>query len=324
MLSRNTDLALNRDRKELDCFIVKIAVIINPRAGSVRDLRGLLRQMASLKPYRRYVTRRKGAARRYAREALREGCDYIISAGGDGTLNEVVNGIGSAKGVKIGVLPLGTGNDFARCLNLPPSVDENLVILRVGRTKAIDLVRVTADRVRYFVNVSAGGFSGVVDERLTPGMKRTWGPLAYLRSAAAAFPSLRAYRTSIRFESREPRFFDLYNVVIANGIYVAGGWPIAPHANPSDGLLDVILVRKAAAAQLALLGAQIMLRKHLDSKAVVYRRVRSLSINSKPGMWFNVDGELVGNEPARFEVLPRALQFVSGLSHGSPIRRVPR
>ena len=305
-------LALHLVRQELESFAVKIAVIVNPKAGSVRDLRGLFRQIARLKPYRRYVTRRKGEARRYTREALKDGCDYIISAGGDGTLNEVVNGLGGPrKKVKIGVLPLGTGNDFARCLNLPQSVDENIVILRFGRTRPIDLVRVTADRVRYFVNISAGGFSGVVGEKLTPGMKRTWGPLAYLRSAAAAFPDLRAYRTSIRFESRAPRYLDLYNVVIANGVYIAGGWPIAPNADPADGLLDVILIRKAAAPQLALLGAQIVLRKHLKSKAVVFRRVRSLSINSKPGMWFNVDGELVGNEPARFEVLPRALQFVS-------------
>ncbi len=303
---------------------MKIAVIINPKAGSVRDLRGLFRQIARLKPYRRYVTRRKGAARRYTREALREGCDYIISAGGDGTLNEVVNGVaGSRRKVKLGILPLGTGNDFARCLNLPQSIDENIVILKVGRTKEIDLVRVTADRVRHFVNVSAGGFSGVVDEKLTPRMKRTWGPLAYLRSAAAAYPDLRSYRTAISFESRPARHVDLYNVVIANGSYVAGGWPIAPDADPSDGLLDVILIRKAPPAQLALIGAQIMLRKHLNSKAVIFRRVRSLSINSVPGMWFNVDGELVGNEPARFEVLPRALHFVTG-AQSSPVRRSSR
>ena len=66
-----------------------------------------------------------------------------------------------------------------------------------GRTRAIDLVRVTSDRIRYFVNVSSGGFSGVVNEKLTPEMKRTWGPLAYLRSAAAAFSELRGYTTKV-------------------------------------------------------------------------------------------------------------------------------
>ncbi len=294
-----------------DTQAVKIGIIINPRAGSVRNLRELFRQVSPLKPHRRYVTSRRGDARRYTRAAIADGCDYIIAAGGDGTLNEVVNGLGPKRNIRIGVLPLGTGNDFARCLNLPQTIEENIIILRFGRTRPIDLVRVRSDRMRYFVNVSAGGFSGVVDERLTRQMKETWGPLAYLRSAAAAFPDLRAYRTSICFESRQPRLLDLYNVVIANGKYVAGGWPIAPDADPSDGLLDVILVRKAPAAQLALLGARIILRKHLKSKEVIFRRVRSLSITSNPGMWFNVDGELVGNEPARFEVVPGALQFVS-------------
>ena len=190
-----------------------------------------------------------GSAKLFAARAISEGCDYIIAAGGDGTLNEVVNGIGrSSRIVRLGLLPLGTGNDFARCLRLPSSVDENIEILRAGKTKAIDMVKVTSDRVRYFVNVSAGGFSGMVDEKLTSRMKKTWGPLAYLRSAAAAFSDLHSYRTRVRFGTRAPQSYDLYNVIVANGRYIAGGWPIAPKANPSDGLLDVILIKKAPPA----------------------------------------------------------------------------
>lgn len=292
---------------------MKIAVIINPKAGSNKGSAALLKQISRLAPDRRYTTRGRGSARLFAARAIRDGCDYIIAAGGDGTLNEVVNGIGrSSRLVRVGLLPLGTGNDFARCLGLPSAVDENIEILRAGKTKAIDMVKVTSDRVRYFVNVSAGGFSGMVDEGLTPRMKKTWGPLAYLRSAAAAFPNLHSYRTRVRFGTREPRSYELYNAIVANGRYVAGGWPIAPKANPADGLLDVILIKKAPPAGLALLAAMVMFRKHLDSDAIVFRRVRSVSISSKPGMWFNVDGELVGNEPAQFEVIPRALQFVVG------------
>jgi diacylglycerol kinase (ATP) len=217
--------------KEVGAPVVKIAVIINPKAGSIRGLRTLLEQISRLSPERQYITRRPGAARQFAARAVRDGCRYIISAGGDGTLNEVVNGIGrSAKRIRLGLLPLGTGNDFARCLGLPTDVDENIEILRAGETRAVDLVRVASDRVRYFVNVSAGGFSGMVDEKLTARMKKTWGPLAYLRSAAAAFPALKAYRTSVRFDGKPARSYDLYNVVVANGAYVAGGWLIAPKA----------------------------------------------------------------------------------------------
>ena len=93
-----------------------------------------------------------------------------------------------------------------------------------GHTRAIDLVRVTSDRVRYFVNVSAGGFSGLVNEKLTPQMKKTWGPLAYLRSALAALPRLRAYRTEgVARQNGIGSRLALYNVVIANGRYVGGG-----------------------------------------------------------------------------------------------------
>jgi diacylglycerol kinase (ATP) len=292
---------------------VKIGIIINPKAGSVTDLDLLQRQIATLEPAYQFFTRKAGEAQLRAAEAIQKGCDYIIAAGGDGTLNEVVNGIARHAGdIRLGLLPLGTGNDFARCLKLPPTVEENIKVLRRARTRAIDLVRVKSDKTRYFVNVSAAGFSGKVNEKLTRAIKKTWGPLAYLRSAAAALPNLRSYRTSIRFGSKERMALDLYNVVIANGRYVAGGLPIAPRANPGDGLLDVILIRERPAAEMALLAARVLLGKHLTSDAIIFRRVPRISIRSRPGMWFNVDGELVGNQPAVFEVIPRALQFVVG------------
>jgi diacylglycerol kinase (ATP) len=96
----------------------------------------------------------------------------------------------------------------------------------------------TSGRRRYFVNVSAGGFSGVVDEKLTPEIKAAWGPLADLRSAAAALPELQAYRTTMIVDDIEELVIDLYNVVVANGQFASGGLPIAPQANLSDGLLD--------------------------------------------------------------------------------------
>jgi len=271
---------------------VKIAVIINPKAGSIKSFPALLKQIARLAPDCRYTTRKRGSARLFAARAIREGCNYIIAAGGDGTLNEVVNGIGPSSGiVRLGLLPLGTGNDFARCLGLPSAMNENIEILRAGKTRAIDMVKVTSDRVRYFVNVSAGGFSGIVDENLTSRLKKTWGPLVYLRSAAAAFSDLHSYRTRVRFGPKRPISYDLYNVIVANGRYIAGGWPIAPRANPTDGFLDVILIKKAPATTLAFLGARMMLGKHLDSDAIVFRRGRSISITAKPRMWFSVDGE---------------------------------
>jgi diacylglycerol kinase (ATP) len=284
---------------------------LNPTAGSVKDVDALVERLRGLPDAEVCVTAKVGAALQSTRKALHKGCQMIVAAGGDGTLNEVVNGLrDEASGVAVGLIPLGTGNDFARTLDLPTDLEEAIAVLIAGHTRAVDLVRVTSDEVRYFVNVSAGGFSGLVDEKLTPEMKKTWGPLAYLRSAAAALPELRAYQTTLSLDNTESLTLSLYNVVIANGRYVAGGRHIAPEASIDDGLLDIILIPERPATDLAILATQMALGNHLASDSIVFRRAARVTVNSRPGMWFNVDGELVGNEPAEFTVLPRALQFV--------------
>jgi diacylglycerol kinase (ATP) len=288
-------------------------IIVNPIAGSIVDRDGLLKQLRRLNPRKLRLTRRAGEAESYARDAIRAGSDYVIAAGGDGTLNEVINGIappGHMGRICVGIVPLGTANDFARTIGLPASVDDNIDILRAKQTAPIDLVRVRSDWKRYFVNVSAGGFSGLVDEKLTPEIKSTWGPLAYLRSAAAALPELRGYHTNIVFDDGERLMIELYNVIVANGQFVAGGLPIAPQADLRDGLLDVILVPSRSPAKMMLLAAEMLLGNHLSSNAVIFRRAKKISVRSRPGMWFNVDGELIGNDPVVFQILPGALEFV--------------
>jgi diacylglycerol kinase (ATP) len=292
---------------------VKICVILNPAAGSAENTEVLREKLERLGSCEFKTTAEPGDAQKFAHHAVADGCDLTISAGGDGTLNEVVNGIAEQNSqCRVGIIPLGTGNDFARSINLPAKVDECLEIIARGQTKAIDLVRVTSDQVRYFVNVSAGGFSGVVGEKLTTEIKKSWGPLAYLRGAAAALPELRAYKTTIVFDDAETVTMNLYNVIIANGRYVAGGIPVAPEAIINDGVVDVFLIPEKPAAELTILVAQMLLGKHTANDAIVYRRAAKVAVNSKPGMWFNVDGELVGNEPALFEVMPGAMQFIVG------------
>ena len=292
---------------------MKPCVILNPAAGSVKEIETVKTQLKRLGPLEMRITSRPGDARRFARELSRNNCNFIIAAGGDGTLNEVVSGVAAKAGkVQIGLLPLGTGNDFARTLNLPAALEDNIDILLSEQAEPIDLVRMKSDRVRYFVNVSAGGFSGLVNEKLTPEIKKTWGPLAYVRSAAAAFPGLRAYRTTIVLDDQEPMSIDLYNVIVANGRFVAGGLPIAPEAQPDDGILDVILIPELSPAETVMLAAQMALGRHLLNEAVIFRRAKKVSIRSKPGMWFNADGELISNAPTDFQVMPGALRFVVG------------
>jgi len=288
-------------------------VIANPKSGSA--LVDLPERLAALGgKVDVWLTTRESEATDFARTAVRSGYGRIIAAGGDGTINEVINGIApDFETVEFAVLPLGTGNDFARSINLPsgdfPAAVN--VILR-GQTRAVDIVRVFSDRVRHFINVSAAGFSGAVNEKLTDEMKKTWGPLAYLRSAAAALPDLTDHHTVLVLDERETLEMTAYNVVVANARYVAGGIPIAPEAVLDDGLLDLVILPASSLPRLALIVPLMLTGKHWGDESLVCRRARKLEIQSEPGMWFNVDGELVGNEPATFEVLPRALRVVVG------------
>jgi diacylglycerol kinase (ATP) len=292
---------------------VKRYVIFNPAAGSVIDREKVLAALARLSPVKLRFTQKRCDAEKWAREAIKTNCDVIAVAGGDGTLNEVVNGLAKvARRTRIGIIPLGTGNDFARTLGLPNSIEENIDIVKSAeKTVPVDLVRVTSKRrTRYFVNVSAGGFSGMVDKKITRRVKRAWGPLAYLRGAAAALPNLHAYRTRIQLDDDKEFAAELYNVVIANGRFVAHGLPIAPKADPGDGLLDLVLIPKLPGPELALLAGAIVLGKHLSNNETVHRRAKKIAVRSNPAMWFNVDGELIGNAPAVFQIMPHKLNFI--------------
>jgi len=292
---------------------VKTCIICNPGAGRVDEREPLREKLQRFPSAAVHFTDGAGDATRLAAEAVANGCELVIAAGGDGTLNELINGIAPhADAVEVGLIPLGTGNDFARMLNLPGTIEECVDLLREGSARPVDLVRVTSDQVRYFINVSAGGFSGSVSEKLTAEIKQSWGPLAYLRCAAEALPELRGYRTKITLDDDAPLELDLYNAVIANGRYVAGGTLIAPEASISDGLLDIVLIPQNSAGDIALVAAQIAMGTHLSSEGVVFRKAARVTVNSSPGMWFNLDGELVGNEPATFEIMPRALRFRTG------------
>jgi diacylglycerol kinase (ATP) len=287
-------------------------IIFNPAAGSAKRCEKAVERLKQLSPKSLRMTRRRGDAEKWARRVRASKPKLIIVAGGDGTLNEVVNGLGTfARNVHIGIVPLGTGNDFARTLGLPARVDENIDLIRQHKTTLIDLVRVRSQRSRYFVNVSTGGFSGIVDSKITPQIKQSWGPLAYIRGAAAALTDLHYYKTQIVLDDRERLSEEVLDVVIANGRYVAGGLPIAPEADPSDGKLEVILVPKTGATEMALLAAEIALGRHLSNNATIFRRAKKIAVRSRPGMCFNVDGELIGNAPAVFEVMPRALNFIT-------------
>jgi diacylglycerol kinase (ATP) len=292
---------------------MKTCVILNPNAGTALAKEQLAAELQRLPGLTVAQTRQPGDARRLATEAVKTGYDLIVAAGGDGTMNEVLNGVAADFGkVTFGILPLGTANDFARTINFPPDVPAAVDALLALNLQQVDVIRYSGEDVRYFLNTSAGGFSGLVNEAMTDEMKQTWGPFAYLRTAAEVLPNLTDYRTFVSFDDEPEQKLHLYNMVVANARYVAGGIPIAPDALLNDGLADVVMVPAASMLELAVLGPQILLGTHIGSELVHFRRARKISVRSEPGMWFNVDGELMGNSPATFEILPQVLKLIVG------------
>lgn len=295
-----------------------VHVIFNPNAGTAGTADALEAVLSPLGTVTLHVTTIPAQARDLAAASIAAGADLVIAAGGDGTINEVVNGLAPHwEQAVLGILPRGTGNDLARSIAMPTELQAAVAALATARTERLDVVRVQSTVADcFFINVSAGGFSGTVDEKLTDEMKAAWGPFAYLRAAVIALPELANYRTTLQFDDDEPQLLHVYNIVVANGRFVAGGWQVAPHALLADGLMDVIVVPALPATKIALLASQLLRSQHLESDDLIVRRVRRFRVDSEPGMWFNVDGELVGNEPATFEVLPQRLRVIVGPNYG--------
>ena len=259
-----------------------------------------------------------------ATEASHAGIDLVVAAGGDGTVHLAANGLmrageTAATRPALGLLPLGTGNDLARTLGVPIGLHpfDAIDALRHADRRLIDVIRISHDgdddETEFAINVCAGGFSGTVDEIMTSELKATWGPLAYLVGAARALPSLADFDTRISWDDGPDERVAAYNVVVANARTAGGGKPVAPRANPEDGLLDVVVVR--ADADLVRLAARVLSGDYLDDPDIVYNQVSRLRVASRPGMWFNVDGELRTNAPIAFEAVPGALRVCVGADY---------
>ena len=294
---------------------MRTCIILNEHAGTAHQSSDLLNAISASDEMEHRVSTSAGAGRTLAREAAENGFECVAAAGGDGTINEVLNGIMESgnSDVRLGIIPLGTGNDLARTLRVPLEPRDALALIANESFHTIDLFTANAeDETRYVINASAGGFSGQVDEILTEEMKRDWGPLAFLAGAAQTLPDLKDFDTQIVLDGEPLEASSLVNVIVANGRTVAGGKRVAPKANPSDGLLDVVLVKWCTLIELAEVGARLLAGDYLESEHVIFRRAREVKVRSNPGMWFNLDGELFTNKPITFTVKPGAIDVSCG------------
>lgn len=259
-----------------------------------------------------------GGAEDVARAAgeWREG--LLIVAGGDGTINDAVNGLGKAgfpEGVTLGILPSGTGNDLAATLCVPSDPTGAKDVIRQGRVRTLDVARVRSDGVgeRFFVNVATGGLGAEISQSNVAEFKERWGKLSYFRASLEVAKDFDVKELDLYLDGSLKKVRAV-NVVIGNCRFAGGGWLAAPKANPEDGLLDVVVIEKLGLADLLQLAPASMARAdYVGKEGVFSTRAQEIRIETRPpGLDFTVDGEVVGNEPARFSVVPGALKVIVG------------
>lgn len=243
--------------------------------------------------------------------------DQLFVAGGDGTLNEVLNGVARVAGaferITFGLVPLGTGNDFANALGLPEEIDAAIEILLRGRTVMCD---VGALGERRFINVSAGGFIAEVSDAVNPQLKTIAGKLAYLVGGAQVLFDYEPVAASVRATEEDGRVsereLDVQLFAVCNSRMVGGGRLIAPHALIDDGLLDVCLVEAMPVLEFIGLLTSVSAGEHLADERVSYFRARELELRFARTIKVNTDGEVLETDLCRYKIQTRAARFLAG------------
>lgn len=304
-------------------------VIVNPKsaAGSTRDnWSGTAADIrAHFGPFAVAFTKSQGDAVDIAERAANAGRSFIIACGGDGTINEVANGIlRSGKDVELGILPSGTGGDFRRTLGMPLGHREASAALRTGETRTIDVGKVTfrtledEETSRYFLNVSSLGLASSIIKRVKSAKVFDWLPIAAVRGRANfAFSTLQEVldldplNIRVRMDDGEERTVQTINFCVANARYFGGGMMIAPEAKLTDGFLDIVNIGDIGTAKILINAHTLYRGTHHQLKEVhgtLAGKIEVSSADPSVEIRLETDGELPGKLPAVYEVVPNALR----------------
>jgi len=251
-----------------------------------------------------------------AAEEWREG--LLIVAGGDGTVNDVVNGLGRAgfpEDVTLGILPAGTGNDLAATLCIPEDSDLAKDVILQNRGRWLDVAQVRSEGIdeRFFINVATGGLGAEISNVNDEELKKRWGKISYLRASLEVATDFDVRDLTLYLDGEE-REVEAVNIAVGNCRYTGGGWPATPKANPEDGLLDVVVIETLGAGELLGLAPTALTGfDYLDKEGIFFARAKHVVVETQPaGLEFTVDGEVIGDEPAEFSVIPQALKVLVG------------
>ena len=288
-------------------------VVVNPRAGRGSAMDVVRRELAAAAfDAEVAATERPGHGIDLARRARADGIGLVIAAGGDGTVHEVVNGLladGSGDVPPLGVLPLGSGCDYAKTFGISPDPAAALgqIITSTGRT--VDAAELTftergEKRTRFFVNIAEVGIGGSIVARAAR-LPRALGPAMYGVAFVLVLPGFKALQTRITLDDQTYEG-PLTDLVVAIGQVFGGGMRVAPKADPSDGLFDV---QTHFGTKLDYVRGLPKVYKgtHIPHPRIREEHARTITIECDPVGLIEADGEVLGTTPARFQILPRAL-----------------
>lgn len=283
----------------------KTCIILNPSARSQRARRWQERVQTLCGAARFCATVRAGDAEEMGRQAVAEGFERIVAAGGDGTVHEVVNGLAGSEAT-LGLLPMGTVNVFAQELGIPPNdLERCWRIIEGNQTRLIDLPRANE---KHFVQLAGVGLDAQAVKETSQALKRNFGPLSYLISAAQ-IAARRPPRLTI--ECPEAQTKEGSFVLVGNGRLYGGPFPFFKHAQLDDGLLDVLVFKQLGYLELIKYLQNVIFTAEITTRDVEYFQTRELRVSSSEDVPVELDGELSGSCPVEFGIARQGLKVLA-------------
>jgi diacylglycerol kinase (ATP) len=260
---------------------------------------------------------RPGGIAELAARAAGMGAAKVVVVGGDGTVNEAVNGllgVGAGKAVELAVIPRGTGTDFVRTFRIPTKLDGAIAVAREGAVREIDAGEVSyrawdgSTGSAFFANIASAGMSGAVAMRANSTSKALGGKASFLWATLAVFARWRNANVSVDVDA-EHREGSMLDVIVANCEWLGGGMHMTPNARPDDGLFDILLIGDVTKRDLVQTLPKIYRGTHLPHPKAEELRGQIVRVDSPTPLPIELDGEQPGTTPATFRVVPGALRL---------------
>lgn len=255
-----------------------------------------------------HATTGEGDATAAAKIAVERNFDLVVAVGGDGTLNEVVAGVSQfEKRPKIGLIPMGTTNDFARAVHIPRDINKAVDIILQGESIPVDVGLMNSDR--YFINIAGGGRLTELTYEVPSKLKTVLGQLAYYLKGIEMLPSIRSSKVRIEYDGNV--FEDKAMMFLIGLTNSVGGFEkLAPDASINDGKFTLLILKEVNMAEFIRLASLALRGDHLSDPHVIYAKASKISVTSEETVLLNLDGEYGGILPATFENLYQHIEVL--------------